>query len=467
MVQKKLEAAVLPYNSISIFSKKHMAIKFSERILLKFLATIILLYLSSYVQAQPGTKELKLDEAIRAAVENNKNVSLSQMDEKIALANYKQTEAVFLPQVALSYTGMVTNNPLNAFGAKLQERKISQNDFNPQLLNHPSGTSDFMTRMDLQQPIFNMDKLYQRKSALKQSELYQFKTQRTKEFITYQVQQAYMQLQLAYEAKKVLDDGLQTVNAIYKFTNDRYSQGLLQKSDVLNVEVEVKSAESNIADAASNIKNASDYLSLLMNVPAGTVYQTEANNLSFSNAVSTDSLPEDRADFKAMEVAIKSYDLMIKSSKMSYLPRLNAFASYQLNDSKVLGFGANAYLAGLQLTWDIFKGNQTKNKISTQVLERNKMEEELAKQKDESNLELQKTVRQLDDAKFKIKQQKSAVDLADEALRILQNRYQQGLVNTTDVLTAETQLSKQKLMYQQAVYAANVTAAYLQFLTIK
>jgi len=80
---------------------------------------------------------------------------------------------------------------------------------------------------------------------------------------------------------------------------------------------------------------------------------------------------------------------------------------------------------------------------------------------------LQKTVRQLDDAKFKIKQQKSAVDLADEALRILQNRYQQGLVNTTDVLTAETQLSKQKLMYQQAVYAANVTAAYLQFLTIK
>ena len=143
-----------------------------------------------------------------------------------------------------------------------------------------------MTRMDLQQPIFNMDKLYQRKSALKQSELYQFKTQRTKEFITYQVQQAYMQLQLAYEAKKVLDDGLQTVNAIYKFTNDRYSQGLLQKSDVLNVEVEVKSAESNIADAASNIKNASDYLSLLMNVPAGTVYQTEANNLSFSNAVS-------------------------------------------------------------------------------------------------------------------------------------------------------------------------------------
>ena len=467
MVQKKIEAAVLPYTSMAIFSKKHAVVKTIESILLKLFATITLLYFSFFAQAQPNVKELRLDEAIRAAVENNKNVSLSQMDEKIALANYKQTEAVYLPQVALSYTAMITDNPLNAFGAKLQQRKISQNDFNPQLLNHPSGTSDFMTRIDLQQPIINMDKLYQRKSAFKQSELYQYKTQRTKEFIVYQVQQAYMQLQLAYEAKKVLDNGLQTVNSIYKFTNDRYNQGLLQKSDVLNVEVQVKTIESNIAEAASNIKNASDYLSLLMNVPTGTVYKTEVYPVSATATISMDSLPANRADFKAMEVAIQSYTLMIKSSKMNYLPRLNAFASYQLNDSKILGFGANAYLAGLQLSWDLFKGNQTKNKISTQTLERNKLEEELAKQRDESNIELQKTQRQLDDAKFKINQQKLAVDLADEALRILQNRYTQGLVNTTDVLTAQTQLSQQKLRYQQAVYAANVTAAYLQFLTIK
>ena len=146
---------------------------------------------------------------------------------------------------------------------------------------------------------------------------------------------------------------------------------------------------------------------------------------------------------------------------------LNAFANYQLNDSKLAGFGANAYVAGLQLSWNLFKGNQTRNKVATQTLERNKMVEELAKQKDEGNIELRKTQRALADAKFKIEQQTSAVELADEALRILQNRYKQGLVNTTDVLTAQTQLLQQKLTYQQAVYAANLTAAYLQFLTIQ
>ncbi len=437
-----------------------------QQLLLKLFVITITVLLGNQLMAQSAAKSITVEEAIQAAITNNKNVTVAVMEEKIALSNYKQTEAIYLPQVSLSYTAMVTNNPLNAFGVKLQQSKISQNDFNPALLNNPSATSDYMTRLDVVQPIINLDRTWQRKAALKQTELYQFKTQRIKEYITWQVQQAYLQLQMGYQVKAVAEDALQTVTAIHKFTGDRYAQGLLQKSDLLNVEVQIKATETSIAEAVSNIATASDYLSLLMNVSSGTIYTVNALAAS-SNADATDSLNTNRADFKAMQTAIQSYDLMIKSSKKSYLPRLNAFANYQLNDKKVFGFGANAYLAGLQLSWDIFKGNQIKNKISTQLLERNKIAEELSKQKDESNLELQKTKRQLNDAKYKMQQQAAAVLLAEEALRILQNRYTQGLVNTTDVLTAQTQLAQQKLLYQQAVYTKNSTAAYLQFLTTK
>ena len=156
---------------------------------------------------------------------------------------------------------------------------------------------------------------------------------------------------------------------------------------------------------------------------------------------------------------------MIKANKMSYLPKLNAFGSYQLNDSRMLGFGANAYIAGVQVSWDIFKGNRTKNSIATQTLERNKLAEELAQQKDQSQLELNKAYRDLADAQFDIKQQKLAIEQASESLLILQNRYQQGLVNTTDVLMASTQLSQQKFALAQAIFTTNVTKAYLQLLT--
>ena len=131
----------------------------------------------------------------------------------------------------------------------------------------------------------------------------------------------------------------------------------------------------------------------------------------------------------------------------------------------MLGFGANAYMAGLQLSWNIFKGNSTKNAIATQTLERNKLSEELTQQKDQSQLELNKAYRDFADAQFEMKQQQLSIEQATEALTILQNRYQQGLVNTTDVLMATTQLLQQKFALTQARFNASITTAYIQFLT--
>jgi outer membrane protein TolC len=156
---------------------------------------------------------------------------------------------------------------------------------------------------------------------------------------------------------------------------------------------------------------------------------------------------------------------MIKANKMSWLPKLNAFGSYQLNGSRIPGFSANAYIAGVQITWDIFKGYKTKNTIATQTLERNKLSEQLIQQKNQSQLELNKAYRDLSDARFDIEQQKLSIQQASEALEILQNRYQQGLVNTTDILQATTQLSQQKFALAQAIFNYHVTKAYLQFLT--
>ena len=224
--------------------------------------------------------------------------------------------------------------------------------------------------------------------------------------------------------------------------------------------------ETNIAKAKSNIRNASDYLSLLMGQPDGVVYKTD-NNMQIPVAINDTStkIAANRSDFLAMQKAIEASDLMILSNKKSYLPKLNAFGSYQLNDSRMLGFGANAYIAGVQLKWDIFKGNSTKNTIATQTLERNKLSETLVQQKEQGQLELNKAYRDLADAQFDIQQQKSSIEQATESLTILQNRYQQGLVNTTDVLMATTQLSQQQFALAQAVFTSNVTRAYIQLLT--
>ena len=63
---------------------------------------------------QTNTTPLSLADAISKATQNNRAVTLAKLDEQLAASNYKQMDAIYLPQVGLSYTAMSTNNPLNA-----------------------------------------------------------------------------------------------------------------------------------------------------------------------------------------------------------------------------------------------------------------------------------------------------------------------------------------------------------------
>lgn len=416
--------------------------------------------------AQDSLKTLTLEQAIAAAISGSRDIRLSKLDQHIAAANYAQSNAIFLPQLGFSYTAMTTNNPLNAFGFKLQQKSITASDFNPDLLNHPSAVPDFLTKLELQQPLLNIDMIYQRKAAARQVELYGYRTEHTEAYLSFEVQKAYMQLQLSYEAVAVLEEALHTAKAVYAFTDNYFRQGLVQKPDLLNAQVRVSTVETQLAKATSDVRNASDYLSELMGQSTGVVYKADQFNIdprSFTDTIT--GISENRPDFLAIQKAIESTEMAIRSDKMSYLPRLNAFASYQWNDNRMWGFGNNAYLAGVQLSWDIFKGTRTKHSIEAKTYEKEKWSETLVKQKEQSTVELNKAYRQLADARMEIQQQQVAVEQAAESLTILQNRYKQGLVNTTEVLMAAAQLSQQKFAWAQAVFTSGVTNAYIRFLT--
>ena len=68
-------------------------------------------------------------------------------------------------------------------------------------------------------------------------------------------------------------------------------------------------------------------------------------------------LNQGRKDIKALQISVDAQEQMLQSSKMSFVPRANAVANYEWNDDEIFGFGANNYMVGLQLSWDIF--NQT------------------------------------------------------------------------------------------------------------
>lgn len=429
--------------------------------------TIIILssvLLSFSVQAQE-TKHISMNEAVTTASKNNSQVKMAEIDRQVANANYRQTDAVFLPQIEVGYTALSTNNPLNAFGFLLQQQSVTEMDFAPASLNHPGATQDYSANIQAKLPLFNLDMIYARKGAKAQEEVYKYKAERTKEYVEFEVRKAYTQLQFAYRARTILQGSLKDVEQIYESVNNFYAQGLVQKSDVLQAKVQVNTLEAALAKAESNVYNASDGLKLLMGSKEfGGLYETDSLVQRSAEASATLAVSLYRSDVLALTKAVDASSFMVKSSKMAYLPRINAFGSYALNDSKPFGFDSDSYLIGLNVSWTLFSGNQNRNKIRSYRFQRDKMQEELNLHLSQSQMEISKTKRDLLDLEVEINKHQTSVEQAGEALRILTNRHNEGLVSTTDLLMSQAQLAQQKLQLAQAVMSYNVTTSYWDFL---
>ncbi|MFL1011384.1 TolC family protein [Flavisericum labens] len=425
---------------------------------------IILLFWSMLLPAQQSISISKTEVLSRVS-EKNTSIKISEEEFNQAKADYRQTNAIFLPNITASHTGISTTNPLMAFGSKLNQEILTQADFNPALLNDPDQIKNFATKFEIQQPLINVDGIFQRKAAKSKMEAMSLKTQRTEDYLTFEVDKAYMQLQLAYKAVDVLEKALEAANANKKLADNSFEQGYLQRADVLNVEVRVTEVKNQLQQAKSNVQNASNYLSFLMNDKVFVVYKPSDNLSVLVRTMEVKTLSENRSDIKAMQLASNAYEAMSKADKMAFLPRLNAFGSYEMYDDKIFQADANGYIVGAQLSWDIFKGSKRFGQAQKSKAEFEKSKLEYNQYVSKSKLELNKAKRMLIDAENKLNLSKLALDQSEESLRIRTNRFKEGLEKTSDLLMAETQFAQKQLEHYQTIFEYNYALAYVNFLT--
>ncbi|MEN8775948.1 MAG: TolC family protein [Polaribacter sp.] len=425
---------------------------------------IIVLLFSKQLAAQEIISIGK-SEVLSKIFDKNLSLKISKESFHAAKADYKQTNAVFLPNITASHTGISTTNPLMAFGSKLNQGILTQNDFNPTLLNNPVQTQNFATVIKVEQPLINLDGFYQRKAAKSKMDAMSLQSQRTEDYLYFEVEKAYMQLQLAYKGEQVLEKALQTANENKKLAANSFQQGYLQRADVLNVEVRVTEIKNQLQTAKSNVQNASNYLSFLMNDERYVVYKPSDSLMVSNFSMDNKTISENRSDIKAMQLSTKAYEAINKADKMSFLPRLNAFGSYEMYDNTVFQGNASGYLIGAQLSWDIFKGSKRFGKAQKSKAEFEKSKLAYNQYVSQSNLEFNKVQRQLIDAKNKLALTALAVQQSKESLRIRKNRFKEGLEKTSDLLQVETQYLQKQLEYYQTVFEYNYTQKYLEFLT--
>lgn len=434
--------------------------------ILKETIGLVILLAALQIQAQTSSV-ISLDEVKSKAKEKNTNLKISEQEYAFAKAQYESSSAVLLPQISLSNTSTLTNNPLYAFGFKLLQRDVTTSDFDPELLNDPGNVENFNTRIELIQPLINLDGWKERKMANINAEASNLQMQRTEEYIELEATKTYMQLQLAHKSLSVIEMAKETAIQNQIWAKNNFDQGLMQSAAYLNMEVRVAEIEHKLNLAKSNLQNVSDYLNFLIGEQSGSLLSP--NNELILDPIATENysiLSMNRKDILAMQYAVDAQEKMLESSKMNFVPRANAVANYEWNDASFGGFGANNYMIGLQLSWDIFSGYKNIGKIHQDkaLLEKASLTQQ--KYIQESELELNKARRQFEDSKNQVKLSSLALEQSKEAYRITSNRFKQGLEKSTDLLYSETKYHEKELEYAKAIFNYNFSNAYLKFLTL-
>ncbi|MGB5700107.1 TolC family protein, partial [Muriicola sp.] len=247
------------------------------------------------------------DEVIAKVKESNNTLKMAVQDVLAAKGDFNQTNAVLVPTISMSHTGIATTNPLMAFGSKLNQEILTQADFNPLLLNDPRQIEDYATRIEVQQPLVNLDGIYQRKAAKAKMDASEMQAERTGDYVLLEVNKAYMQLQLAYKTADVLIKAQEAALENKRIADNSFKQGYLQKSDVLAVEVRLTEIDNQLQYARSSVENASNYLSVLMGDETYKIlHPAEALSVN-TNGISMESLSEERPDIQAMALASEAY----------------------------------------------------------------------------------------------------------------------------------------------------------------
>lgn len=425
---------------------------------------ILLLVFLAQLSYGQEYKSISLAEIKYQVAQSNLDLKIANQSTEISKAEYQQTNAVFLPSVSISHTGIKTTNPLMAFGSKLNQEILTPNDFNPDLLNDPDKTTNFQTLISVAQPILNLDAIQQRRAAKNKFDATELQSQRTQDYIDLTVERAYMELQIAYEYKNVLEHASKTMAENLQMAKNHFEAGYMQKADVLEVEIEALKIKDQIVEATNTIKVKSDAIYNLMGQPSEILLKPNEDLILNAEQSMVSELNLERADLMAMEIQSKAYENMYGASKMNFVPRINAFGSYELYDDSMFQTTASGYTVGISMSWDIFKGYQNIGNLKKSKVLAEKASTEYEQYKLNAALEFEKTKDALELSKSKLKTANLAVEQATEAYRIRKNRYEGGLEKTSDLLQSEGLKLQKNLEYLKAIFEFNFTQSYLQFL---
>ncbi len=428
--------------------------------------------ISSAGEAQDDAKPLNLSEAVRIALERNPERKAALAETKVAAAGVRLSRSMLFPNLTFSETATRGNDPVYVFGSRLRQQRFTADDFALNRLNTPLPFGNFSTRLGATWNIFDSMVSWRRVNQAKSmQEAASHQLERADQEIVSKVVDAYYNVLLTQKRLGVVEQSVKTAQSILNNSKARYESGLTVESDLLNAQVRMSSRQQELIQARNNLALAEAQLNVAMGLAPENPYQltdtlTERTLPSSSVGELEQKAVTTRPDLKRIQSEESAQKLSVAIAKSSFGPRVNAFASWEMNNPTfVAGGGGNNWLGGLELQIDLFRGGAKHAELSREKALAEKVEAMKRAAVDGVKLEVRRAFYDHDAARQQVDVARAAVAQAQESLRISQNRYQSGLATITDLLSVEEATHRTQFDYWEAVYRSLTSYAGLELST--
>ena len=384
---------------------------------------------------------LSLDEAVRLAFDRNPDMRAAAERIEQAKASLGEATSAFFPHVStrLSYTR--TDNPSQAFGMILSQRRFSFD----QNFNNPGPTQDVRPEIIGVLPLFRGGQDYQRRLAAELGvDAARFERDAVRNSLADAVVAGYYALLAAPEQVQATSASIDAVTSALTQARARFDEGTALKSDVLSLEVRLAAAREAHVSAQNAVELARTGLRVLLGLPASASLQVapapkhSAPELPETFEGSLAEALKQRPELQASARLVQIREHELKAERGAYLPRINAMGTYG-QDATDLGLSSSKdnWTFGAVAELDLFSGFRTSERVRGAERRLAEAREDERKTRLEVERDVKAAMLNLNEARQRAQVTEAAVAAAEEALRLVQEQYQAGAVIITRYLDAE------------------------------
>jgi len=286
-----------------------------------------------------------------------------------------------------------------------------------------------------------------------------------------QLAQNYLQLRVLDAQQQLLDDTVAAYQRSYQLTLNQYNAGVVAKSDVIQAQTQLKSAQAQALDNGVQRAQLEHAIALLVGQPASTFSITPSPLTAAAPPIPV-ALPsmllERRPDIAGAERRVAAANAQIGVAQAAYYPSLSLSASGGFQTSNGLAnwftMPSRVWSLGPQLSQLIFDGGARRSVTDQAIASYDgvaaayKQTVLTAFQEVEDNLAALRILEQ------EAVVQNEALQSARQAVTLVTNQYKAGTVNYTSVITAQaTALASERtaldILYRRMAASVLLTKA--------